>query len=369
MISRRFILGALGLGSCALTRAQPASPVHAQPVGSEGPLVASTWDFGVPANQAAWAVLSTGGSALDAVEAGARIPEEDLQNHTVGRAGYPDRDGHVTLDASIMDELGNCGAVAAMEYIAHPISVARRVMEKTPHVLLVGEGATQFAVEQGFTRENLLTPESRAAWEKWRREHADYKPVPNRENLDYDAHSTPRGHGASRGTNTPGGARGPGAPGGAGTPGGSGNHDTLGMLALDRQGNLAGACTTSGMAWKLRGRVGDSPIIGAGLYVDNNVGAATSTGVGEEVIRNAGSFLVVELMRQGRSPQAACQEAVHRILQRKANRDKDFQVGFLAISRAGEIGAWAVQKGFTYAVCNASSQSTLRASPSFSDAG
>src|SRR5262249_39582596 len=150
----------------------------------------------------------------------------------------PDRDGHVTLDASIMDEFGNCGAVAAMEYIAHPISVARKVMEKTPHVLLVGEGATQFAVEQGSKREELLTPESREAWEKWRR----------------------------------GGVPGPEA----GTPGGPGNHDTLGMLAIDRHGNLAGACTTSGMAWKMRGRVGDSPIIGAGLYVDNKVGAATS---------------------------------------------------------------------------------------------
>jgi len=289
------------------------------------PLVVSTWDFGVPANKAAWIVLSAGGRALDAVEAGVRVPEADLKNHTVGRAGYPDRDGHVTLDASIMDELGNCGAVAAMEFIAHPISVARRVMEKTPHVLLVGEGATQFAVEQGFAREELLTPESREAWQKWLRSSQGYKPVPNRENL----------------------------------PGGAGNHDTIGMLALDQHGNLSGACTTSGMAWKMRGRVGDSPIIGAGLYVDNEIGAATSTGVGEEVIRNAGSFLVVELMRQGRSPQEACRLAVERILQRKKHRPSDFQVGFLAVSKGGEIGAWAVQKGFTYAVCDTGNQSAL----------
>ena len=305
------------------------------------PLVVSTWDFGVPANKAAWAVLSTGGRSVDAVEAGVRVPEADLKNHTVGRAGYPDRDGHVTLDASIMDEFGNCGAVAAMESIAHPISVARAVMDKTAHVLLVGEGATQFAVEQGFTREQLLTPQSREAWQKWLKSSQGYKPVPNRENLL-----------GSPGANTPGDES-------LGTPGGAGNHDTIGMLALDQHGNLAGACTTSGMAWKMRGRVGDSPIIGAGLYVDNDVGGATSTGVGEEVIRNAGSFLVVELMRQGRSPEDACREAVERILHRKKDRPSDFQVGFLALSKGGQIGAWAVQKGFTYAVCNAANQSAL----------
>jgi len=319
MVTRRFFIGAAGLTTSILASAK-AAPVK--------PLVISTWDFGVPANKAAWSVLSAGGRSVDAVEAGARVPEADLRNHTVGRAGYPDRDGHVTLDASIMDEFGNCGAVAAMEHIAHPISVARKVMDKTPHVLLVGEGATQFAVEQGFEREELLTPESREAWQKWLKSSQGYKPVPNTENS-------------------------------LGTPGGPGNHDTIGMLALDQHGNLAGACTTSGMAWKMRGRVGDSPIIGAGLYVDNDVGGATSTGVGEEVIRNAGSFLVVELMRQGRSPEEACRQAVERILHRKKDRPSDFQVGFLAVSKGGEIGAWAVQKGFTYAVCNASNQSAL----------
>src|SRR3569833_226806 len=323
MISRRFFIGAAGRSAPILTGAKTAAPSTTMQ-----PLVVSTWDFGVPANKAAWTVLAAGGRSVDAVEAGARVPEADLRNHTVGRAGYPDRDGHVTLDASIMDEFGNCGAVAAMEHIAHPISVARKVMEKTPHVLLVGEGATQFAVEQGFTREELMTPESREAWQKWLKSGAGYKPVPNRENA-------------------------------LGTPGGPGNHDTIGMLALDQHGNLAGACTSSGMAWKMHGRVGDSPIIGAGLYVDGEVGGATSTGVGEEVIRNAGSFLVVELMRQGRSPEAACRQAVERILHRKKDRPSDFQVGFLAVSKTGEIGAWAVQKGFTYAVCNASNQSAL----------
>jgi N4-(beta-N-acetylglucosaminyl)-L-asparaginase len=303
------------------------------------PCVVSTWDFGIAANQAAWAVLTKGGRALDAVEAGARIPEADLKNHSVGRAGYPDRDGHVTLDSSIMDEHGNCGAVAAIEHIAHPISVARLVMERTPHVLLVGDGATQFAIEQGFPREELLTPESRAAWRDWLKT-ADYKPVANSEVETY-GHSAP----------------GLGVPA-LGVPGGKGNHDTIGMLALDAAGNISGACTTSGMAWKLHGRVGDSPIIGAGLYVDNEVGGATSTGVGEEVIRNCGSFLVVELMRQGRSPQAACEEAVLRILKRKPSA-KDLQVGFLAINKRGEVGAWAIQKGFSYALCDARQQDAL----------
>ncbi|HEX7815012.1 N(4)-(beta-N-acetylglucosaminyl)-L-asparaginase [Dyella sp.] len=293
--------------------------------------VVSTWDFGVPANLAAWAVLSKGGKALDAVETGVQVPESDLKNHSVGRAGYPDREGHVTLDASIMDADGNCGAVAALEYIAHPICVARRVMERTPHVLLVGEGALQFALEQGFKKEKLLTPQSERAWKEWLKT-AHYEPSINNEVHDY---------------------------GKTGLPGGAGNHDTIGMLAIDQYGKLAGACTTSGMAWKMRGRVGDSPIIGAGLYVDGEVGGATSTGVGEEVIRNAGSFLVVELMRQGRSPQEACKEAVMRIIKKRPEATKTMQVGFLALNKDGEVGAYAIQHGFSYAVCDAQKQDGL----------
>jgi N4-(beta-N-acetylglucosaminyl)-L-asparaginase len=296
------------------------------------PRVVSTWDFGVAANQAAWQVLASRGRALDAVEAGARVPEADLRNHSVGRAGYPDRDGKVSLDASIMDGNGDCGAVAALEHIAHPISVARRVMEKTPHVLLAGDGALQFALEQGFTREELLTPESEQAWRDWLKQ-AKYRPFVNSENRTYGA--------------------------GEEKPGGSHNHDTIGMLAIDAQGKLAGACTTSGMAWKLHGRVGDSPIVGAGLFVDNEVGAATSTGVGEEVIRTAGSFLVVELMRQGRSPEAACREVVQRIVRKRMQAAKDLQVGFLALNKHGEVGAFAIQKGFNYAVCDARKQDAL----------
>jgi N4-(beta-N-acetylglucosaminyl)-L-asparaginase len=344
MVDRRRFLK----GSVMASTLFAAGGIKAAEGGSKGasdtaavlPRVTSTWDFGIAANQAAWKILGAGGRALDAVETGVQVPESDLRNHSVGKGGYPDRDGKVTLDASIMDENGNCGAVAAIEHIAHPISVARRVMEKTPHVLLVGDGALQFALEQGFPKEELLTPDSEQAWREWLKS-AHYKPSINSEVRDYGV--------------GPAGSK----------PGDAHNHDTIGMLAIDAHGNLSGACTTSGMAWKLHGRVGDSPIIGAGLYVDNEVGAATSTGVGEEVIRNVGSFLVVELMRQGRSPEEACREAVARIVKRKPKTAKDIQVGFLAMNKRGEVGAWAIQKGFSYAVCDARKQDTLIPGKSF----
>lgn len=304
------------------------------------PIVISTWDFGIPANKAAWKVLVKGGRALDAVEQGVHVPEADPANHTVGYGGMPDRDGRVTLDACIMDELGNCGAVAALEHIIHPISVARMVMEKTPHVMLVGDGALQFALENGFIKENLLTKESEQAWKEWLKT-AKYNPVINIENKSYDK-AAPKL-----------------------LPGNQYNHDTIGMLAIDNKGNLSGACTTSGMAFKLHGRVGDSPIIGAGLYVDNEVGGATSTGVGEEVIRNVGSFLVVELMRQGYSPEDACKEAVMRIIRKKPETAKKIQVGFLALNKKGEYGAYAIQSGFSYAVCTAEKDDLLVSGKSF----
>jgi len=324
---RKFIkLSAIGASAAAISPAL-AKAKSSSADKSTLPVVISTWDFGIAANAAAWEVLNKGGRSLDAVEAGARIPEADMKNHSVGRAGYPDRDGIVTLDACIMDEQGNCGAVAGMEDIAHPISVARLVMEKTPHVLLVGDGARQFAIEQGIKKEHLLTPESEKAWKEWAKK-AEYKPVINIENQPA-------------------------------MNGGKYNHDTIGMLAIDSKGNISGACTTSGMAFKMHGRVGDSPIIGAGLYVDNEVGGATSTGVGEEVIRNVGSFLVVELMRQGLSPEAACKEAVDRIIKKKPETAKTIQVGFLAINKKGEYGAYAIQEGFSYAVCNKEKQDLL----------
>lgn len=275
---------------------------------SNGPIVLSTWDHGLAANEAAWKILTSGGRALDAVEAGVRVPEADPRVQSVGYGGLPDRDGRVTLDACIMDERSGCGSVAFLEHIMHPISVARLVMEKTPHVMLVGEGALRFALDHGFKKEDLLTPESKKAWEAWLKT-SEYKPVVNWE-----------------------------------------NHDTIGMIALDAKGDLSGACTTSGMAYKLHGRVGDSPIIGAGLFVDNEVGAATSTGVGEEVIRICGSHLVVELMRQGHSPEDACRIAVERIVRNQPQKSKDIQVGFLALNKHGEYGAYCLQPGFNYAV-------------------
>jgi N4-(beta-N-acetylglucosaminyl)-L-asparaginase len=286
------------------------------------PIVISTWDFGKAANAEAWTILGKGGRALDAVEAGVKIPEADPNNQSIGYGGLPDRDGHVTLDACIMDEHYNCGSVMCLEHIMHPISVARLVMEKTPHVVLVGDGALQFALANGFEKINLLTPQSEKVWKEWLKT-SKYEPVINVENKLYKQSAM---------------------------PGGPLNHDTIGMLAMDSNGNLSGACTTSGMAFKMHGRVGDSPIIGAGLYVDNEIGAATSTGVGEEVIRIVGSHLVVELMRQGLEPEAACKKAVERIISCNPAKAKTLQVGFLALNKKGQYGAYALQKGFTYAV-------------------
>ena len=286
------------------------------------PIVLSTWNFGLKANEAAWEVLSKNGKALDAVEAGVKIPEGDPTERSVGYGGRPDRDGRVTLDACIMDENANIGSVACLEFIKHPISVARAVMEKTPHVMLVGDGAFQFALSQGFKKENLLVEASEKEWQEWLKS-SKYKPIVNIE-----------------------------------------NHDTIGMIALDANGDLSGACTTSGMAYKMHGRVGDSPIIGAGLFVDNEIGAATATGHGEEVIRIAGCHLVVELMRQGKSPEDACKEAVSRVVKLTTNRKKnlkDIQVGFIALNKKGEYGSYCVQSGFNYAVYDASGNNLINA--------
>ena len=268
------------------------------------PIVICTWNF-QNASAKAWEVLSANGSALDAVEEGVKVEEADTNNQTVGVGGRPDREGRVTLDACIMDKDANCGSVMCMENIAHPISVARKVMEETPHVILAGKGAELFAYQQGFEKTNLLTEQSRKEWEEWKKE-SKYETIINIE-----------------------------------------NHDTIGMLAIDANGDIAGACTTSGMGYKIAGRVGDSPIIGAGLYVDNEVGGATATGVGEEVVRTVGSFLIVELMRQGKSPQEACEEGVKRIMKKNEGR-KDFQIGFIAVNKNGETGGYCVHPGFTY---------------------
>mgnify|MGYP006269124927 CR=1 FL=1 len=298
----------LALGSGLLASCLPQDQRRGAAPAAKAPVVVSTWRHGLAANAAAWERLSQGGSALDAAEAGVRITEADPEVRTVGLGGYPDRDGHVTLDACIMGPDGNCGSVAFLQDILHPVSVARKVMEATPHVMLVGAGARQFALEQGFAPTDLLTEAARRDWEKWKASHGPERPEINVE-----------------------------------------NHDTIGLLTLDAQGHLAGACTTSGASYKYHGRVGDSPLIGAGLYVDNEVGAATATGWGEAVIRAVGCFLVVEFMRQGHSPEEACRLAVERVISKNPDW-KEIQVGFLALNKAGQTGAYCIAPGFDYAL-------------------
>lgn len=267
------------------------------------PLVIATWNV-KESTAEAWRVLQAGNSALDAIEKGCMIEEANAEEQSVGIGGLPDRDGNVTLDACIMDSKGNYGAVVYLQNIMHPISVARKVMEDTPHVILAGKGAEQFAVSKGFEKTNLLTEASKKAWEEWKKT-SQYKPIINIE-----------------------------------------NHDTIGMLAIDKNGDISGGCTTSGLAYKMAGRVGDSPIIGSGLFIDNEIGGATATGLGEEVLKTVGSFLIVELMRQGKTPQQACEEAIGRII--KKNPDfKDFQVGYIALNKKGEIGYYSIHDGFS----------------------
>lgn len=274
-------------------------------------ILVTTWNFGQKANEAAWPTLSNHGYILDAIEKGINFTELDPTERSVGLGGRPDRDGHVTLDACIMDEMGNIGSVVCMEHIATPISVARKVMENTPHVMLAAEGATEFAVNQGFKKQDLLLPDSYQEWQEWLKK-SEYKPTVNIE-----------------------------------------NHDTIGMIGIDEKGRLGGGCSTSGMAFKMRGRIGDSPIIGAGLFVDGEVGACTATGHGEEVIRVVGAHRVVMEMRTGLSPQAACEVAIKDIAKKLEKRGKkwnEVQIGFIALNIYGEIGAYSLQPGFTYAV-------------------
>ena len=295
------------LRSSALGLAVPSSLMNADTLktNKNNPVICSTWNFGLPANELAWKVLDNGGKAMDAAEAGARHAESDPENSSVGFGGLPDEKGNVTLDACVMDSTGNAGSVAFLQNIKHPVSVARKVMEETKHVMLVGEGARQFAVSNGFEEINLLTEQSEKDWKKWLKERREMTP-----------HET---------------------------------HDTLSVLVQDKMGDLAGACTTSGWAYKMQRRVGDSPIIGAGLFVDNEIGCAAATGLGEEVIKTTGSFLVVELMRQGYDPTKACEEALNRVI--KAHNGKpDFQIGYIALRKDGEIGSACLKWSFEYAL-------------------
>ena len=264
----------------------------------------STWKT-TEANQKAGQMLDKGENALDAAVAGVAIEEENPKNTTVGYGGAPDRTGKVTLDACVMNHLGDCGSVVAVENIVNVARLAKDVMEKTPHVMLSGKGAEEFAISQGYKKTDLLTDQSKKEWEEWLKDQ-DYRPIINIE-----------------------------------------NHDTIGMLCIDKNNNLSGACTTSGLAYKMKGRVGDSPIIGSGLFIDNKIGGAVATGLGEEVVKTVGSFLVVELMRQGLSPQEACEKAVKRIVSNNSQENK-FQVAYIAMNKKGEVGSYSIEPGFTY---------------------
>jgi len=303
-------LGSVGItalgSSLAATAATPKGAKDTQDVpvsNSLLPVVIATWSV-KQATQKAWQSMEQGSSALDAVIAGCAIEEANALGQSVGIGGLPDRDGRVTLDACVMNEKGDYGAVLCMQNIKHPIAVAKKVMEDTPHVILAGVGAEEFAVSQGFKRENLLTEQSKKDWEIWKKT-SKYKPIINIE-----------------------------------------NHDTIGMLAIDKNGTISGGCTTSGLAYKMPGRVGDSAIVGSGLFVDNEIGAATATGLGEEVLKTVGSYLIVELMRQGKSPQEACEQAILRIIEKTPNFE-DFQVGYIAVNKKGETGAYSIHEGFT----------------------
>jgi len=295
-------LGA-SLKATAATSKKAKTTLRSQTSDASLPVVIATWSV-AQATQKAWQSLQEGSSALDAVIAGCGLEEANAKGQSVGIGGLPDREGRVTLDACVMNEKGNYGAVLCMQNIKHPIAVAKKVMEDTPHVIMAGIGAEQFAVSQGFKRENLLTEQSKKDWETWK-ETSKYKPIINIE-----------------------------------------NHDTIGMLAIDRNGTISGGCTTSGLAYKMAGRVGDSAIIGSGLFVDNEIGAATATGLGEEVLKTVGSFLIVELMRQGKSPQQACEQAILRIIENTPNI-QNFQVGYIAVNKKGETGAYSIHEGFT----------------------
>ena len=302
---RKSALGTLGVStviSCDSSNKTSSEAVF--------PRIISTWNHGLDANKKAWEVLKNGQGGLSAVEEGVKVTEADPNVRSVGLGGYPDRDGIVTLDACIMDKNSNCGSVSYLQNIKHPISVARHVMEDTPHVMLSGSGALDFAISKGFEQENLLTEASKNDWIKWK-EKSDYKPVINIE-----------------------------------------NHDTISMLLIDKNRDLYGACTTSGAAWKMHGRVGDSPIIGAGLFLDNEVGAAAATGLGEAIIKTSGSAMVVELMRQGHSPLEACKTIVDRISKIHMNSPEweYLQVGFIALNKNGEYAGYSLRKGFNFSL-------------------
>ncbi len=320
---------AVGAGAAVLGRL-PQPNVLRGSTGAGYPLIITshTNRTGHDAVAAAWEILSGGGLAVDAVEKGANVIEVDPEDHSVGYGGLPDQDGVVQLDASIMDgKTYNAGAVAALENIKTPSSVARLVMERTDHVMLVGRGALRFAKSFGFKEENLLTEDARRIWLRWRErlsDRDDWGPPDHLRDLA-------------------------GSGGSALEDAMEYHHGTTNVLAIDARGDIAGVTTTSGLSWKIPGRVGDSPIIGAGLYVDNDVGAAGATGRGEDVIKSCASYFIVMRMREGRSPQEACEDAVEMIIDRYRKVNPDFVPAekFVAIGKDGGVGCASMAIGGT----------------------
>lgn len=292
---------ALSLGATIIACTE-SSKKETVMTGTHSPISICTWGF-TKANEVAGIALKNGDNALDAAIKGVAVEEENLKNTTVGKGGAPDREGNVTLDACVMSSNGDAGSVVCVENITNVAALARIVMEETPHVMLAGDGAEQLAYKHGFQKENLLTENSEKAYREWLKT-SEYNPIINIE-----------------------------------------NHDTIGMLCMDHNGDIAGACTTSGLSYKMKGRVGDSPIIGSGLFIDNDIGGAAATGMGEEIMKTVGSFLIVELMRQGKTPQQACEEAVLRVIAKNPNH-KNFQVAYIAMDKKGNTGSYCIHPGF-----------------------
>lgn len=322
-LSRRSFLSttaaatAAGLvGSTAAAATTEKSSVMPVSEPHDGPVIVSTWPFGKAANDVAMATLQDGGDILDAVEQGIRVPEADPDNHSVGLGGTPKARGVVQLDACIMDGRNyNAGSVAAISDIAHPITVARMVMERTKHVMLAGEGARDFALSQGLEAVNMLTEDRRQRWEEWKK---------TQEEMSLEE-----------------------------------SHDTISLLGLTADGALAGGCSTSGWGYALHGRVGDSPILGSGLYVDGEVGAAGGTGLGENVMRYCATFAIVDLMSRGAHPQEACVEVIERIGRKDPLKPSEMSLNFVALDRQGRHGAAGTDAGFRYAVTTPTSSEVL----------
>ena len=311
---REFIKTGAALAAGAGVHLAAPQPSLANQEKSKRPLFVATWKFGKAVCERAVKTAMEGKPMLDAIERGIWVAEMDAGNASVGLGGTPNADGVVELDACIMSGPDHgAGSVAGLRDILHPISVARKVMEETRHVMLVGDGARQFALEQGFSKTELLTDNQRDRWKAW---SAAKKKKEEAETVDED------------------------------------QHDTITLVGVDEEGNLWGGCSTSGMGFKLPGRVGDSPIIGSGLYVDNQVGAAGATGIGENVMRYCASFMIVQFMREGSSPTEACERAIRQIEKSDPKSIGELDINFIALNKAGEHGAAGTSKGFVYAVAD-----------------